>query len=188
MAKKYIKCTNCEIDTPLNYSKYCDECRLQISLTNLQKAGYKPKDRSCRKCNETFLATGPSSVHCPICAPEIHKEKSKISNDKYRREKGVDVGVGSGGKQKQGSEHYSYRNQYRLSENYGTGNYRKRAREVKGNTCEKCSITLDFTVKWSWCVHHKDKDRTNNNIDNLELLCRKCHAIEHKDIYSRLNR
>lgn len=28
-------------------------------------------------------------------------------------------------------------------------------------------------------VHHKDRDRKNNNIDNLEVLCANCHAIEH---------
>lgn len=170
MAKKYNKCTKCEIDTPLNYSKYCDECRLQISLTNLKKAGYKPKDRSCRKCNETFFATGPSSVHCPICAPEIHKEKSKISHDKSRRRKGVNVGIGSGNSLK-GIEHPSYVN--------GTGMYRNIARNAKGDTCERCNITLDFSTK-KWCVHHKDHNRLNNALDNLELLCRSCHALEHR--------
>lgn len=181
MAKKYIKCTKCDTDTPLNYSKYCDECRLQISLDNLQKAGYKPKDRACRKCNETFFAIGPSAVHCSTCASEIHKEKVKITMDNYRRRKGINVGVGSGNNPWD-ENHGSYGNQFAVKSrpDYGTKNYRKFAREVKGNTCEKCNILLDFTVKWSWCIHHKDRNRKNNNINNLELLCRKCHAIEHK--------
>jgi hypothetical protein len=28
-------------------------------------------------------------------------------------------------------------------------------------------------------VHHKDRDRTNNQISNLEVLCPNCHSIEH---------
>ena len=28
-------------------------------------------------------------------------------------------------------------------------------------------------------LHHKDRDRHNNDISNLEILCSNCHAIEH---------
>lgn len=28
-------------------------------------------------------------------------------------------------------------------------------------------------------VHHKDRDRTNNALSNLEILCPNCHALEH---------
>ncbi len=28
-------------------------------------------------------------------------------------------------------------------------------------------------------VHHKDKNRENNTIENLEVLCPNCHAIRH---------
>lgn len=28
-------------------------------------------------------------------------------------------------------------------------------------------------------AHHKDEDRTNDDLDNLELLCPNCHAIRH---------
>lgn len=31
-------------------------------------------------------------------------------------------------------------------------------------------------------VHHKDKNRKNNKIDNLEVLCRPCHLAEHNKI------
>jgi 5-methylcytosine-specific restriction endonuclease McrA len=29
-------------------------------------------------------------------------------------------------------------------------------------------------------VHHRDRDRTNNEPENLEVLCPNCHAIEHR--------
>lgn len=28
-------------------------------------------------------------------------------------------------------------------------------------------------------IHHRDKDRSNNIIENLEILCPNCHAFEH---------
>lgn len=28
-------------------------------------------------------------------------------------------------------------------------------------------------------LHHKDRDRSNNMLDNLEVLCPNCHALEH---------
>lgn len=28
-------------------------------------------------------------------------------------------------------------------------------------------------------IHHKDKNRENNNIENLEVLCANCHSEAH---------
>ena len=30
-------------------------------------------------------------------------------------------------------------------------------------------------------VHHKDRDRNNSDISNLEILCANCHMKEHKN-------
>lgn len=29
-------------------------------------------------------------------------------------------------------------------------------------------------------MHHKDRNKLNNNFDNLEVLCKSCHAKEHQ--------
>lgn len=42
--------------------------------------------------------------------------------------------------------------------------------------CERCGFNNILALD----VHHKDSDRSNNNLDNLELLCCNCHAIEHR--------
>lgn len=42
--------------------------------------------------------------------------------------------------------------------------------------CSRCGIN-DRRVL---VVHHKDNNRKNNNIKNLEWLCRNCHYILHK--------
>jgi 5-methylcytosine-specific restriction endonuclease McrA len=43
----------------------------------------------------------------------------------------------------------------------------------RGVTCENCEFRL-----WEH-IHHIDEDPANNELDNLELLCRKCHNEKH---------
>lgn len=45
----------------------------------------------------------------------------------------------------------------------------------RGRICERC----DYDKYEILQVHHKDRDRNNNNIDNLELICPNCHFEEH---------
>jgi len=57
----------------------------------------------------------------------------------------------------------------------GIGMYK----QFKETHCNRCGTTNKL------CVHHKDEDRTNNSLENLETVCRRCHALEH-DVTSRL--
>ena len=41
--------------------------------------------------------------------------------------------------------------------------------------CNNCSISDKRVL----IVHHRDGDRKNNSIENLERLCCNCHAIAH---------
>ncbi len=45
----------------------------------------------------------------------------------------------------------------------------------RGRKCEKCGYAKYEILQ----VHHKDRSRGNNNLDNLELLCPNCHFEEH---------
>ena len=45
----------------------------------------------------------------------------------------------------------------------------------KGKNCERCTYNKYKILQ----VHHKDRDRNNNNLDNLELVCPNCHYEEH---------
>lgn len=62
---------------------------------------------------------------------------------------------------------------------YGTSNgksYRKIAFRELPNKCNRCSYDIHIAAL---VVHHKDYNRANNELDNLEILCSNCHAIEH---------
>lgn len=49
--------------------------------------------------------------------------------------------------------------------------------KLRGNTCESCNNSLWLNNSIPLEVHHLDSDRTNNNLNNLQLLCPNCHAL-----------
>lgn len=61
---------------------------------------------------------------------------------------------------------------------FGTGesSYREIAFRLKPKTCERCQY---FKIPEILEVHHKDRNRENNTIENLEVLCPTCHMAEH---------
>lgn len=63
---------------------------------------------------------------------------------------------------------------------YGTAepenSYRRTAFRFKAKICERCGYDKHEAAI---IVHHKDRNRNNDSLDNLEVLCANCHAIEH---------
>jgi hypothetical protein len=57
--------------------------------------------------------------------------------------------------------------------------YRRRALMEFGARCNRCGYSSE--VKMLDC-HHKDSDRANNYLDNLEILCVWCHALETRNV------
>ena len=47
--------------------------------------------------------------------------------------------------------------------------------EQRGGACERCG----YSKKEILHVHHKDRNRHNNSLSNLELICPNCHYEEH---------
>lgn len=54
--------------------------------------------------------------------------------------------------------------------------YRVKAFRYLDHLCNRCGFN-DHTKILQ--VHHKDANRSNNNIENLEILCPNCHCLEH---------
>lgn len=48
--------------------------------------------------------------------------------------------------------------------------------DLRGHRCENCGLTEWLGLPINLEVHHIDGDRTNNELDNLQLLCPNCHS------------
>jgi 5-methylcytosine-specific restriction endonuclease McrA len=48
-----------------------------------------------------------------------------------------------------------------------------RAMRELPNICNRCASTKHLVA------HHIDHDRTNNELSNFEILCKKCHQAHH---------
>jgi hypothetical protein len=55
---------------------------------------------------------------------------------------------------------------------------------IRGKTCERCQYDKHEILQ----IHHKDSNRSNNNLDNLELICPNCHFEKHYLKKSWLNK
>lgn len=59
---------------------------------------------------------------------------------------------------------------------YKNKSYRNKALKIKGYKCNKCGNEDKDVLQ----VHHRDKNRDNNSLENLEVLCANCHIKEHR--------
>lgn len=111
------------------------------------------------------------NVICAFCHQEFYMAASKLSNSKSglyfccRAHK--DQAQKIGGITAIMPSHYGIE-----SDN----TYRRIAFAVKPKVCERCGYDKHEA---GIVVHHKDHNRQNNDITNLEVLCAICHAIEH---------
>lgn len=48
---------------------------------------------------------------------------------------------------------------------------------LRGRMCEICGLDTWLDNPITLEVHHKDGDKLNNNLDNLQLLCPNCHSM-----------
>lgn len=137
------------------------------------------------------------NTNCLICKKEIYKRPSQISNGRffcslichglYCRKEIPCLVCGklilSGLNKKICSRSCS--NKYRTGIKYKIGRPHDKARlfkslklklmKEKGKNCELCTYNKYEILQ----VHHKDRDRKNNNLENLQLICPNCHYEEH---------
>ena len=48
---------------------------------------------------------------------------------------------------------------------------------LKEEQCERCKLKEWQGVRIPLELHHKDGNKKNNNLSNLEILCPNCHAL-----------
>lgn len=48
---------------------------------------------------------------------------------------------------------------------------------LRGHQCECCKLTTWLNEPITLELHHKDGDKLNNDLENLQLLCPNCHSL-----------
>lgn len=112
------------------------------------------------------------NLQCANCGKEINKTPSQIKRSKTGNMYcSKTCAVSKNNKLfKKWENHPQYKK--------GTNCYRNIKLESlskEKQLCEKCGISDKRVLQ----VHHKDKNRQNNKLENLELLCANCHLIAH---------
>lgn len=125
--------------------------------------------RVCINCGKTLSEKKyKNAKYCSTrCSSQVNAYNHAVKTGKIKN-----PGVGSGGAQL-GEANHMYKT--------GIGNFSQRAFAHYGRKCNRCT-SIRFLV-----VHHRDHDRTNNHITNLEVLCKGCHQVhhEHRDASGR---
>lgn len=151
--------------------KQCEECHHNHSVEQkeINRGFGKFCSRRCSALNRVKNLIPPEpNVKCARCGINFYlslsKQKSKSGLYFCCREH-KDEAQKVGGIQAIQPPHYG------TSET----NYRRIAFASKEKICERCGFSNEAAI----IVHHKDRNRDNNTLSNLEVLCANCHAIEH---------
>lgn len=167
-----------------------------ISMDYIISTEYDGKNRklfpkNCKRCNKQFYvpkhvwnqrqycSQGCGKVKdlialcCAFCNKSFERKPSSLVNSKSglyfcSRECKEQAQSISGG-----DKFVSLR-----PEHYDTGvsTYRKKALKHLPNSCIYCGYDKYIEVLE---VHHKDQDRKNGQLDNLEIVCANCHLALH---------
>ena len=158
--------------------KTCLNCdnTFKTTLTEHKRGNGKYCSRSCTA--NYYQKTKPkpvSNVKCAFCNKEFYKNISKINNSKsglhFCCRDHKDRAQRLGGIKEIQPSHYGTAN--------GKYNYRKRAMEQYGEQCQNCHYNEYVQILQ---VHHIDKNRDNNDLSNLKVLCPNCHELAHYNL------
>lgn len=151
------------------FPKNCSVCGAIFYVPKHRLESYKTCSYACRGISKRHKV----SQSCATCGNEVLRSPSKFKKsrsglvfcDRKCKQKAQQIG----GISSIQPSHYKD----------GASEYRKRAFRKFGKFCNQCGykayeIMLD--------VHHLDGDRTNNHLNNLEVLCVWCHACKTRGI------
>lgn len=144
------------------------------------KETHNPKfcSRSCSatNTNSKYIKRKGRLLFCINCGKKLNFHNSKFCSQKCVSEYKINLTIKA----------------------FLDGNYNNRVKIVKcvrdwllnsvGNKCEKCGwgeVNL-YSGNVALDIHHKDGNRKNNTLENLEVLCPNCHSLT--ETYKYLNK
>jgi len=129
------------------------------------------KEFVCIGCEEVCVKTGRNQKRCGPCGKSRKKEQIRG----HAARTGKYTGTGSGAHNTPGEQHPQWAGGESAFVNRLAPDYYRRTRY-----CERCAADLKDVPPAFRCVHHKDHNRKNNVESNFELLCKRCHQVEHE--------
>lgn len=156
-------------------TRSCKHCQneFQALTKEVKRGNAKFCSRACgNKFNKATVKT--PNCKCAFCAKDIYKTNSQKKNSKsglfFCNRKCKEEAQKLGGIKAIQPNHYGTRTIILSSD------YRPIALASFLHQCRSCGYDRHVEILQ---VHHKDRDRSNNDISNLELLCPTCHDEEH---------
>lgn len=126
----------------------------------------------CKICSTEYQETGRAQLYCPACQA-VRAEETRLRRKAYaerkRRERGARVGRGA----QAGYLHPNYKHGWYVAQT------QSRRIQAERQNCERCGTCLLGLGRWYWVMHHRDHNHANHELSNLELLCKRCHQLEH---------
>jgi len=152
--------------------KNCLNCNSVFSTreTETKRGNGKFCSLSCSAKYYGKKTQAKPNVKCSFCGKEFHLANKRIKNSKS----GFHFCCRGHKDEAQRSEHFKEM----WPAHYGTGSrdYRRKALKKYGGRCQRCGYDKHIAAI---TVHHKDYNRKNDSISNLEILCANCHSVEH---------
>lgn len=113
--------------------------------------------KHCQRCSKPFHPTGANCKRCPKCRREYELEARR---ERWHRtyvkkgynQKGPNNNAWKGGRSPQ---------------------YYQKVAALLPPTCARCGTSAVL-------VHHKDENRSNSDLSNLERMCKRCHQLIHE--------
>jgi len=149
----------------------CLNCNKEFGAENrdLNRGWGKFCSSQCSSIYNWALKRGPNTI-CGWCEEKFYRKPSKKKD--HRSKSGLFFCCRE---HKDLAQRVDGLNDIKPS-HYKIGEYRKKALSYYGLTCNRCGYNqTEYVLE----VHHKDRDRSNNALSNLEVLCANCHKEEH---------
>lgn len=142
----------------------CEYCNITY------KSKHSPQRFCSRHCANLAKTNGlPQTITCEVCGKTQVRAPSKLKSKSGIYFCSRDCKCKAQRTESQVSEIVPF--------HYGKSlAYKAIAFRNLPHTCSRCNYQEHPEILQ---VHHKDKNRQNNNLENLEILCPNRHAIEH---------
>ncbi len=156
--------------------RVCKACSKEFLVENREinrgRGVYCSRQCSSKSYKGTIISTNVLNATCANCGKDFHKSQSSINNSKsglvFCCRQCKDNAQRIGGIEEIQPPHYGSSNAYR-----------KVALRNSNKICNRCGYDEHPEILQ---VHHKDRNRDNNDLSNLEILCPNCHMIEHHGV------